>query len=189
LQRAAFIDRDGVVNVERGYVHRIEDFELLPTAPAGLRRLSSDGFALVVVTNQSGIAKGLYDEMQYQRLTRHMQDLLAAEGIALAGVYHCPHDPDGAVAAYARVCGCRKPAPGMMLRAASELGLDLARSCLVGDKTSDTAAGRAAGVRWNVLVRSGHALPQAWRAHADHCCDDLAQAAEWISQRSTEATQ
>jgi D-glycero-D-manno-heptose 1,7-bisphosphate phosphatase len=177
---AAFIDRDGVINAEVGHVHRIEDFRLLPGVPQALRRLSDCGFALVVITNQAGIAKGLYDQAAYDRLTLHMRERLATEGIALDGVYHCPHHPEGIVADYAVACDCRKPAPGLLLRAASDLGLDLSRSVMIGDKTSDVQAGRAAGVHWTVLVESGHALPADTGSLADHRCADLLQASRWV---------
>lgn len=180
---AAFIDRDGVINAELNYVGRPEDFHLLPQAVDGLQRLAAQGFALVVVTNQAGIAKGMYDEAAYEHLTRHMVALLRSQGVHLAAVYHCPHHPQGSVARYAIDCDCRKPAPGMLLRAAAEHGLDLARSVLVGDKPSDTAAGRAAGVRWTVLVESGHALPDNALQFADHRCADLAAAADWIGRQ------
>lgn len=183
---AAFVDRDGVINAELNYVSRTGDFHLLPHAVQGLRDLAAQGHALVVVTNQAGIAKGLYDEAAFQHLTRHMTALLLAQGVRLAGVYHCPHHPQGTVARYAIACDCRKPAPGMLLRAAADLHLDLARSVLVGDKTSDTAAGRAAGVRWTVLVESGHALPADALEHAEHRCADLAAAAAWIGRQHCE---
>jgi D-glycero-D-manno-heptose 1,7-bisphosphate phosphatase len=177
---AAFIDRDGVINAELDYVHRIEDFHVLPGVVQGLKRLSACGYALVVVTNQAGIAKGKYTHAAFETLTRHMLAQFAAEGVTFAGVYHCPHHPQGQVAAYARECDCRKPAPEMLLRAARELGLDLARSVLVGDKTSDTQAGRKAGLRRTVLVESGHALPADALDWADHRCADLAAAADWL---------
>ncbi|MDE2083186.1 MAG: D-glycero-beta-D-manno-heptose 1,7-bisphosphate 7-phosphatase [Burkholderiales bacterium] len=180
LRPAAFIDRDGVINAELDYVWRIEDFHVLPGVVDGLRQLARCGYALVVVTNQAGIAKGRYDEAAYQRLTAHLRVLFAAQGVVFDGVYHCPHHPQGTVAAYTRACDCRKPAPGLLLRAARELGLDLARSVLVGDKTTDTQAGRAAGLRRTVLVESGHALPADALAHADHRCADLAAAARWL---------
>lgn len=180
---AAFIDRDGVINAELGYVHRIEDFYLLPGAVAGLRQLAALGYSLVVVTNQAGIAKGRYGEEDYVRLTTHMRQLLSRQGVEIAGVYHCPHHPHGSVTRYAVACSCRKPAPGMLKQAETELGLDLGSSVLVGDKISDAQAGRAAGVRWTVLVECGHALPTDALSHADKCCTDLAAAADWIAHQ------
>lgn len=143
---AAFIDRDGVINAELDYVHRIADFHVLPGVFDGLRRLAAHGFELVVVTNQAGIAKGLYTEADFQQLTRHMLALFADAGIRVAAVLHCPHHPRGVVRDYAIDCDCRKPAPGMILRSAAALGIDLAASLMFGDKASDIDAGRAAGV-------------------------------------------
>ncbi len=180
---AAFIDRDGVINAELDYVHRIADFHVLPGVFDGLRALAAHGFELVVVTNQAGIAKGLYTEADFQRLTRHMLALFADEGIRVAAVLHCPHHPQAVVREYALECDCRKPAPGMLLRAAAEHGLALERSVMIGDKTSDTDAGRAAGVASTVLVESGHALAADALAHADHRCADLRAAAQWICAR------
>ncbi len=181
---AAFIDRDGVINADLDHVHHAKDFHVLPGVVQGLRQLADHGYALVVITNQAGIAKGMYTEAEYAVLTKHMCDLFACQGIALAGVYHCPHHPQGSVPAYAIACDCRKPAPGMLLRAAAELGLDLSQSVLVGDKLSDAAAGRAAGVRWTVLVESGHRLPDETSTVADHRCADLAQATAWVCTRN-----
>jgi D-glycero-D-manno-heptose 1,7-bisphosphate phosphatase len=181
---AAFIDRDGVINAELGYVGHPTDFRLLPNTVAGLRKLSECGFALVVVTNQAGIAKGRYSEQDYHRLTGYMREVLTAQKIELAGVYYCPHHPAGSVAQYAVACDCRKPAPGMLRRAAVELDLELPRSLMIGDKISDTLAGRAAGVRWSILVRSGHPLPDTAAEHADYCCDDLLAAAQWVCGRN-----
>jgi D-glycero-D-manno-heptose 1,7-bisphosphate phosphatase len=182
-RRAAFIDRDGVINAELNYVGNAENFHLLPRVIDGLRLLAAHGYVLVVVTNQAGIAKGYYTEDDYQCVTRYMTDLLIAHGVQLEAAYHCPHHPLGSVARYAVSCSCRKPAPGMLLRAAAELRLDLPRSVLIGDKVSDAMAGRAAGVRWVILVRSGHALPQAADPSVDHCCEDLAAAANWVCDR------
>jgi D-glycero-D-manno-heptose 1,7-bisphosphate phosphatase len=150
--RAAFLDRDGVINADNGYVSQVEHFELLPGVPSALRRLQQAGCLLIVVTNQSGIGRGLYTESDYLALTRHMHQSLEMEGVALDAVYHCPHLPDARVAAYRQTCDCRKPAPGMILRAIAEFAIDPARSMLVGDKASDIAAGRAAGVGWCAQV-------------------------------------
>ncbi len=181
---AAFIDRDGVINVEHGYVHRIEDFELIDGVPEGLKLLADAGYRLVVVTNQSGIARGRYTVADMDRLHAHMRAVLAGQGVELAGIYHCPHLPDASVPEYAIECDCRKPAPGMLLQAARELDLDLTRSVMVGDKSSDMQAGHAAGVSFKVLVRSGHAFDAAAEATADAVTDDLRAAAQLIQRRA-----
>ncbi len=174
---AVFLDRDGVINVERHYLHRVEDFAFLPGAVEALQRLKTAGWALVVVTNQSGIARGYYDEASYQQLTLHMNAALAHAGVRLDAVLHCPHLPDAAVPAYRRICDCRKPGPGMLLAGARTLGLDLASSVMIGDRLSDLQAGRAAGVARNWLVRSGHPLDAPALAMADAVFDDLAACA------------
>jgi D-glycero-D-manno-heptose 1,7-bisphosphate phosphatase len=145
LRPAAFLDRDGVINEDRGYVHRAADFRLLPGVVEALQLLSRE-YALVVVTNQSGIARGYYGEAEHHALSAHLRTLLRPAGVALAGIYHCPHHPEAALAQWRRACDCRKPAPGLILRAVEELGLDLPASLLAGDRDSDVAAGRAAGV-------------------------------------------
>jgi D-glycero-D-manno-heptose 1,7-bisphosphate phosphatase len=155
-RKAAFLDRDGVINEDRSYVHRPEDFVLLPGVLEALRMLQDDDYALVIVSNQSGIARGFYTALDYQRVVLYMQSLFAAEGIALAGVYHCPHHPQAFVERYRRVCECRKPGPGLIHLAADELGLSLRASILVGDQATDIEAGRAAGVgRCYLLAPTG----------------------------------
>jgi D-glycero-D-manno-heptose 1,7-bisphosphate phosphatase len=161
-RRVAFLDRDGVINVDHGYVHRREDFQLVPGSLAACAQLHRLGFALVVVTNQSGIGRSLYDEDDYRRLTEWMRGEFAAAGAPLAGVYHCPHHPQAALPQYRHACDCRKPAPGMLLAAARELSLDLGRSVLFGDKASDIEAAVAAGVPQRVLLGTdGRAMPPA----------------------------
>ena len=153
-RKAAFLDRDGVINVDRAYVHRLTDFDILPGVVPALKLFAADGHALVVVTNQSGIARGLYTEQAYVRLTEHMRVLLAQEGIELDGVYHCPHHPQAVIERYRVVCDCRKPLPGLLHRAAAELQLDLEASVLIGDQLTDVEAGRAAGLSRCYLVGS-----------------------------------
>lgn len=173
-RRAAFLDRDGVVNREVGYLHRWEDFKFLPGALDAMRRLHQAGYSLVIVTNQSGIARGYYTEADYEALTARLREVMAANGSPAAGIYHCPHHPEGTVAGLSFECDCRKPLPGMLLRAAADLGLSLPESIMVGDKLADAQAGRAAGVGQVFLVRSGHALETGAQAHADRVHDDLA---------------
>jgi D-glycero-D-manno-heptose 1,7-bisphosphate phosphatase len=172
-RRAAFVDRDGVLNQDLGYVGRVEDFHWLPGAIDALRRLQDTGRALVVITNQSGIARGYYSEADFEHLSAHMRRELEAHGVRLDAIEHCPHLPDAPVAAYRRDCDCRKPAPGMILRAARRLGIDLGESWLFGDKPGDIAAGRAAGVGRCWLIGSDSADPDADGAYAS-----LAQAVD-----------
>jgi D,D-heptose 1,7-bisphosphate phosphatase len=173
LRKAAFLDRDGVINVDRAYVSRWEDFEFVPGAVEAMRALKQAGFALVVVTNQSGIARGYYTEAQYQVLTLAMTQALAEAGAAIDAVYHCPHHPSGAVAVLTMDCDCRKPAPGMIFRAARELNLSLPDSILVGDKPSDIQAARAAGVGKAYIVHSDNAESGPKLAGADAAYADL----------------
>ena len=146
LRPAAFIDRDGVLNEDHGYVSRPEDFHWIAGAVDALARLQAAGFALVVVTNQSGIARGFYTQADFDALTAHISAELRGQGVTLDAVYACPHLPEATVPAYRLDCDCRKPRPGLILQAAQALGLDLPASCLFGDKPSDIASGRAAGV-------------------------------------------
>ena len=159
-RRAAFLDRDGVINLDHGYVFRQQDFEFVPGTLAAARRLHEAGWALVVVTNQSGIGRGLYTEADYRALDAWMRAEFAAAGAPLAATYFCPHHPRDALGVYRRECDCRKPGPGMLLAAARDLNLDLAASAMFGDKPSDLQAARAAGVPWRILLGTdGRAAP------------------------------
>jgi D-glycero-D-manno-heptose 1,7-bisphosphate phosphatase len=168
---AAFLDRDGVINIDHGYVYRWEDFVFVPGAIGAMRRLQAAGYALAVVTNQSGIARGFYDEAALERLHGALREHLAEQGVTLAAIDYCPHLPDATVARYATDCDCRKPAPGMLLRTAQALDVDLASSLMFGDKPSDIEAGQRAGVgRCIRLAKNGVRGADA----VDH--DDLPQA-------------
>src|SRR5581483_7237156 len=145
MNRAVFLDRDGVVIEDPGYLTDPEGVVLLPGVLEALARLRADGWRLVVVSNQSGIARGMLTEERLAEIQARLAELLAAGGVTLDGIYYCPHHPQGNVAAYRRECDCRKPAPGMLLQASRDLDLDITSSWMVGDKYSDAAAGRAAG--------------------------------------------
>jgi D-glycero-D-manno-heptose 1,7-bisphosphate phosphatase len=179
--KAAFIDRDGVINVERGFLHRVEDFVFLPGAVQSLQWLQAAGYLLVVITNQSGIARGLYSEADYLRLTEYMQQRLLAAGVQLSAVQYCPHLPDALVAEFRLDCDCRKPRPGMLQRAVAALNIDLPASILVGDRASDIQAGRSAGVGRCWLVRSGMPLSESDAELADGVFEDLAACVRQLS--------
>jgi D-glycero-D-manno-heptose 1,7-bisphosphate phosphatase len=149
---ALLLDRDGVINVDHGYVWRAADFEFMPGIFDLGRAAHGLGWRLVVITNQAGIGRGLYTEADFETLTGWMRERFAAEGAALDGVYHCPTHPTAGRGPYRVDSTLRKPGPGMILQARAELGLDLRRSVLVGDKDSDIAAGLAAGVGLNLLL-------------------------------------
>jgi len=166
MNRAAFIDRDGVINEDRAYVYRVADFHFIPGAVTALRVLRQAGFLLVVITNQSGIARGLFSEDDYRKLEAHMRARLSEAGVSLDSIQYCPHGPDGD-------CDCRKPKPGMILAAARQLDIDLSQSILIGDRTADLAAGRAAGVGRCCLVRSGEPLSDSDVLRADGVYEDL----------------
>lgn len=155
LRPAAFLDRDGVLNEDLGYVHRVQDFRWLPGVVQACKRLQDAGYALVVVTNQSGVARGMYTLEDVDALHAHMQRELAAAGVTLTAIYRCPHLPTAEVPAYRTDCDCRKPRPGMLLQALREHGLDASRSVMVGDKPSDMQAGEAAGVARCIQVGPG----------------------------------
>ncbi len=147
MTSAVFLDRDGVINVDHGYVSTWERFEFLPGVPDALRALQDAGYLLIVVSNQSGIGRGYYCEADVESLNQAIaQHLGSTVGVTLSEFYHCPHHPTEAEGEFRRQCDCRKPAPGMIRQAVRDHGIDLKTSLLVGDKDSDIEAGRAAGV-------------------------------------------
>jgi D-glycero-D-manno-heptose 1,7-bisphosphate phosphatase len=184
---AVFVDRDGVLIRDVDHLTAASQIEVLPGVPEALRRLRDAGWAVVVVTNQSVVARGLVTENELRQIHRVMERQLRERGAILDAIYYCPHHPEGTVARYRAVCDCRKPEPGMLLRAAKDLDLDLAVSVMVGDTPSDMQAGRRAGCR-TVLIGPGAAalVQQAGdgslgaRATADHLSSNLQEAAEWI---------
>lgn len=158
MRRALFLDRDGTLVEPRHYPSHPEDLVLYAGIAPELRRLQRAGFALIVVTNQSGIARGYFDEDDLRAMHAHLARELARDGVRLDGIYHCPHHPDGVIPGLAVACDCRKPRPGLLLRAGAEHALDLARSWFVGDILDDIEAGRRAGCR-SVLVDLGTEPP------------------------------
>lgn len=146
MRRAVFLDRDGILNVDRGYVFRPDDFEWISGAIEAIRRINAAGYLAIVATNQSGIARQYYTQSDFTALTDWMQRELAARGAKLDAIYHCPHHVEGSDPVLAVACDCRKPKPGLLLRAMAEFDIDPKQSFLVGDKLQDMEAAQAAGV-------------------------------------------
>lgn len=152
-KKAVFLDRDGVINVEKDYVHRIEDFEFLPGVLEAAKSFYEKGYLLIVVTNQSGIGRGYYTNEDFERVTKYMEQEFEKNGAKIAKTYRCPHTPNDA-------CDCRKPRPGMLLSAKEEFDIDMNASWMIGDKEGDIKAALAAGAPNTILVRSGHEIDE-----------------------------
>ena len=185
MRPAIFLDRDGTMIEDAGYLTRAEDIAFYPWTVDAIRALNRAGFTIVVVTNQSAIARGLLTEAGLAEIHERLDERLQAGGARVAAYYYCPHHPDGPVAAYATKCDCRKPACGLVDRAVRDLDLDPARSFVVGDKWVDVGLARGVGAI-SVLVRTGYgaaeeATPPA-DLQADAIVDNLAAAASWILQ-------
>jgi D-glycero-D-manno-heptose 1,7-bisphosphate phosphatase len=180
---AVFLDRDGTMIEDVGYLDALNRVDFFPWTVDAIRMLNRAGFPVVVVTNQSGIARGFFGEAFVEETHRLIAARLEAGGARVDAYYYCPHHPNGKVAAYARSCDCRKPGPGMIRQAANDLGLDPARSFVIGDTWLDIGLARAVGAR-GILVRTGAGA--AWEVRpsadlaADAVVDNLAAAASWI---------
>jgi D-glycero-D-manno-heptose 1,7-bisphosphate phosphatase len=183
---AVLLDRDGTLIEEAGYIDRIARMRLFPYTIDALRVLQTAGFRLVVVTNQAGVARGIFGEAFVAEAHAWLREQFARGGVRIDGVYYCPHHPDATVQHYRQKCECRKPQPGMALRAAIELGLDLERSYVVGDKWLDVGLANATGAQ-GILVRTGYGATD--EAHpmpgvsAATVVDHVHAAAVWILQQ------
>lgn len=147
MNKAMFLDRDGVINIDKGYVYKIEDFEFIDGIIEILREYQEKGYLLIIITNQAGIARGYYTEDDYLVLNRWMIDKLQGQGINITKVYYCPHHPEHGIGKYKKDCNCRKPKPGMIQKAVRDFNIDLSNSILIGDKASDVEAGIKAGIK------------------------------------------
>jgi len=191
-ERAVFLDRDGVIVEDSGLLICSEGIRILPGVPQALSRLKDHGFALVIITNQAVIARGLLTESQVVGLEREIEARLMARGApALDGFYVCPHHPKATLPEYRLVCSCRKPNPGLLLQAARELGLDLAGSFMVGDRPTDLLAGARAGCR-TIWAQTGQHKAEPIETGPDTSpaplpdliCDGLPEATNWILEHS-----
>ena len=185
---AVFLDRDGTLSEERGYIDRLELIEIVPWTSDAIRLLNRAGFVVVVVTNQSAIGRGIIDLPFLQTVHDAFDRHLARSGARVDRYYYCPHHPDARLPEYRMVCRCRKPGPGMIEQATTELELDPSRSFMVGDRLIDVACGHAAGVR-SLLVRSGHSAHSGEAppglSEPDAILNNLMEAVGWILRSSS----
>jgi D-glycero-D-manno-heptose 1,7-bisphosphate phosphatase len=171
--KTIFLDRDGVINKEVNYLHKIDDFEFIDGIIDACLHLQKLDYQLIIITNQSGIARGYYSENDYQLITQWMLKQFKEKGITILDIFHCPHGPDS-------TCDCRKPKPGMFLKAKSKYNIDMTKSWMIGDKEVDIQAANAAGIQNTILVRSGHLINES-NSKAKHILDSIQQSKELIS--------
>jgi D-glycero-D-manno-heptose 1,7-bisphosphate phosphatase len=180
---AVFVDRDGTLIEEAGVPDRVERLAFYPWTIDAIRALNRAGLRIILVSNQSGVARGVFTEAAVEEVHGHMESVLQAGGAHIDAYYYCPHHPDGTVPRYTQHCDCRKPRPGLVDRAARELGIDPARSFIVGDRWLDIGLARTVGAR-GVLVRTGYGaieeMQQQQDLAADAIVDNFAGAASWV---------
>lgn len=169
MKRTIFLDRDGVITEDPPhYAHRIDQLKIIPRSGAAIRLLKKMGYLVIVVSNQSGVARGYYQEADIQCFHDEMVRQLSIEGAHIDAIYYCPHHPEAKVAEYRVACRCRKPEPGMLERAAEEHHIELDESYIIGDKVSDIEAGKRAGCR-GILVLTGHGADESLQVDDGEC--------------------
>jgi len=186
-RRAVFLDRDGTLIEDVGYLDRLERLSMFPWSVDAVKLLNRAGFLVAIVTNQAGVARGFLEESFVDEAHRHVDALMKSGGARVDGYYYCPHHPDASVAAYRVSCDCRKPAPGMLQRAERDLQVDLGRSFVVGDKWLDVQLAQAVGAT-GILVRTGYGRTEERRpkdgVRAAVVVENLIEAAGWILRRA-----
>jgi len=186
--QAVFLDRDGTLNEEMGYVNHVERFVLLPRVGEAIRLLNEHGFKVVVITNQSGVARGYFPESLLHLVHQRMEALLENEGAHLDGIYYCPHHPDAGVPAYRQECHCRKPDTGLAETAARELDVDCSKSYVIGDRGAELEFAHRIGAQ-GILVLTGYGKGEweycrdQWKVKPDYVALDLYEAVHWILDR------
>ena len=182
---AVFLDRDGTISKEVGYVRNPDQFQLMPKSAEAVKLINERGLKVIVVTNQAGVAKGYFPEAMVSRVHKKMEAMLSDQGAFLDGIYYCPHHPEGVVEAYRKMCECRKPASGLIKRASKEHGIDIASSYMVGDKMADVECGHRIGVK-GILVQTGYGKDElnkiegAGIRRPEYIADDIFDAVKWI---------
>lgn len=177
--RAVFLDRDGTINEEVGYLKSFDELKLFPFTAEAVEKIKKEGMKAVVVSNQSGVARGFFDEDFVRAIHDRINAMLAREGAEIDRFYFCPHHPTEGVGEYLRDCHCRKPKTGMLMKASEDLAIDLSRSYMIGDSERDMETARNAGVA-GILVRTGYGKEVGNTHGASYIADDLLDAVNWI---------
>ena len=180
MQPAIFLDRDGVINVDHGYVHEIKHFEFIPGVLEALKIFKDHGYLTVIITNQAGVAYRMYEEIDVKLLHAWMQEQLALKNLAFDGIYYCPHHDLKGVGIYKCNCNCRKPKIGLIEQACQDLAIDLSNSYMVGDRVTDVETGINAHLKGSYLVRTGKPITEDGQKKADHVFSDLLEFAQQI---------
>ena len=185
MERAVFLDRDGTIVEDVGYLHELNKVKFLPGASKAIKLANESGFKVIVITNQAGVARGYFTEETVKEINKYIQETLAGEGAFIDMIYYCPHHIEGIIEEYRKECHYRKPNPGMIEKAAREFSLDLKNSFVIGDKLSDIEAGHRAGCR--AILLAGEDPPHNEKEVAtipDHTVPDLYQAVKWLTKLS-----
>jgi D-glycero-D-manno-heptose 1,7-bisphosphate phosphatase len=181
VNKAVFLDRDGTIVEDIGYMNSPDQIQFIPGAIEAIKKLNQAGYKVVVITNQAGVARGLITEDMLQTIDKTLHKFILNGGAHLDGLYYCPHHPEHGTYPYKQACECRKPHPGLIKRAHRDLDVDLSRSFMIGDKATDVEAGKRAGTK-TILVLSGRGLQEKNRLKdtPDKIADNLGQAVDWI---------
>ena len=172
--KTIFLDRDGVINKEINYLHKIDDFEFINGIFDACQYFQSLGYKIIIITNQSGISRGYYNVIDYQKVTQWMLDQFKYKSINILDIFHCPHGPDS-------TCDCRKPKPGMFLKAKAKHNTDMEKSWMIGDKERDTIAANSAGIDNTILIRSSHRIDEP-NSNAKIILDSIQQVKQIITE-------
>jgi D-glycero-D-manno-heptose 1,7-bisphosphate phosphatase len=180
VEKAVFLDRDGTLIEERNYLSRPEDIQLFPNVVQALKLLKKNGYKIIIVSNQSGVARGYFtlDEVKYINL--ELENTFLKLGVSIDATYFCPHHQDGKIPEFTMDCDCRKPKRGMALQAQRDFNLELAQCFMVGDKESDIEFGIGFHSKANVLVTTGYGIKQMTKTKADYVANDILSACKWI---------
>ena len=188
MNKAVFLDRDGTINEEMGYINHISRFKIFSFVPEAIRILNESGYKVIVVTNQSGVARGYFDEQLVREVHKKLLHKVELTGARIDAIYYCPHHPDEGKPPYRIDCECRKPKTGMIQKAKKAFNLDMARSFMIGDRYKDVEFGRNAGLH-TVMVLTGYGKGeymyqrQQWAKMPEHISKNLLEAAIWIKEK------